>query len=187
MIKFNTECCIKDLHNYLVETIKKARSELLREIRSGVERPEAIDDWTEGDIDEIAGVITAQIAGGGWAVMDEFGRGSLMDITNPALEEYIGSIYWNPLRHDKAIRGRPAGAYVDIWGNTRYSHGSMAGTNLEELDEKKPLRFQGDFEPWQPSKAMRTAMQVMREGRFQEIIQEAVDDFPWSRYLIVEE
>ena len=183
MIKFDAERCIRGLHNHLVSTMKKAQSELLREIQSGVIHPEA--DWTEGEIEEFIGAITAHVIGGAWAIMDEFGRGSKMDMSNPSLQEYIGGFYWNPLRRDKSIRGRPEGTYIDIWGNTRYSRGSLAGVNLEELDKQKPARFQGDFQPWEPSKAMRTAMQVMQKGRFKEIIQEAVNAFPWAKYLIV--
>ena len=139
-------------------------------------------DWTEG-VDFRTSLLHSVI-GGAWALWT-IRRGSKMDMSNPSLQEYIGGVYWNPLRRDKSIRGRPEGTYIDIWGNTRYSRGYLAGVNLEELDKQKPARFQGDFQPWEPSKAMRTAMQVMQKGRFKEIIQESVNAFPWAKYLIV--
>lgn len=171
MIGFDANRCIRDLHRHLVRTMEDVQEELLNEIHSGTKHK---TDWKKGEIEEFVGMITAHIVGGGWAVMDEWGRGSKMDTTNPELQEYIKSVYWNPLRRDLKIRGRPAGTYVDIFGNIRHSSGKRAGQVLEETK---------GYEPWEPSRAMRTAIQVMKKGRFNEIVQKAVMEFPWRKYL----
>lgn len=69
------------------------------------------------------------------AFIMEFGSGEYMDSTNPDLRNYMSSRYWNPLRHDKTIVGRPAGKYLGVnyitgeW-EERVSSGSHAGKKL---------------------------------------------------------
>jgi hypothetical protein len=183
-VRFDKTACLSALRTCLATAIKKAQREYLNEIRSGVKHPEAYDDWKASDIEEAAGVIAGEVIGGPWAIMDTYGRGSRMDASNPALEEYRQSEYWNPARPDLYIRGRPKGTYVDIFGRQRESKGNMEGVNLEELDAKMPARFKGNFEPWPPSKAFQVATQVMENGRFRETIQQAVDSFPWGDFII---
>lgn len=175
-VRFDTARCINALHVQLVKAIKKAQQEYLNEIISGVKQPEARGDWEEGEVEDAAWIIAAKVVGGAWAVMDNYGRGSLMDTSNPALEAYRQSELWNPARPDLYIRGRPPGTYTDIFGRQRTSTGRAVGRNLEGLGE--------EFAPWPPSKALQVATQVMEKGRFREIIQEAIDSFPWGDFII---
>ncbi|MGB9791512.1 MAG: hypothetical protein ACPLTR_02910 [Thermacetogeniaceae bacterium] len=174
-VRFDTARCISALRVQLAEAIKKAQKEYLNEIVSGVKQPEARGDWEEGEIEDAAWIIAAAVVGGAWAVMDNYGRGSLMDTSNSALEAYRQSELWNPARPDTYIRGRPPGTYTDIFGRQRISSGRAEGRNLENLEA---------YAPWPPSKALQVATQVMEQGRFREIIQEAIDSFPWGDFII---
>lgn len=69
------------------------------------------------------------------AFIMEFGSGEYMDTSNPDLQNYRNSTYWNPLRKNKTIVGRPEGEYMGVnyitgqW-EERYSTGSNAGKKI---------------------------------------------------------
>jgi hypothetical protein len=113
--------------------------------------------------------------------MDEFGTGSLMDRSNPALDTYRQSELWNPHRgkhgpDDTAIRSRQAGPYMNIFGDQVVSHAPRPGFNLERLG--------GKYTPQPPSRAMRTAARWMAAGRAEDIWRKALATFPWGRFII---
>jgi hypothetical protein len=115
--------------------------------------------------------------------MDEWGTGSLMDESNPALENYRNSRMWNPRRHDTIIRGRPKGQYTNIFGETKVSSGSMAGLDLEYLSNIGELPFDIRVQP--PSHAMQTTARWMQVTRVRQIWIEALRTFPWGRFFVV--
>jgi hypothetical protein len=182
-VRFDAQGCIHLLQQYLVVALKAILEEYLREAKSGMRTVQGAESLHEGDAEMIAGYIAATVVGGAWAAMDNFGRGSLMDTGNPALEDYRNSELWNPARFDLAIRGRPAGQYTNIFGETRRSSGRFAGMNLEEGG--MPARFREDYQPWPPSHALENAARwLLAEERPQTIIRRIVEEFPWGMFII---
>lgn len=151
------------------------QQELLADAKQGMLTSEGAASLQEGDVEMVANVITVSIVGGAWAAMDEWGTGSLMDTSNPALADYIGSKAWNPARLGTTIVSRPnAPGQVDIFGNPVNGKGA-GGVDLEEL---------GIAQPQPPSHAIQTAMRWMKNGRMREKIKETIAYFPFNRYFI---
>jgi hypothetical protein len=167
----------------MVTYIMIVRDEILLDAQSDMNTQDARDDLTEGDVKAIAGYVSASIIGGPWAVMDEWGTGSLMDPENPALASYRNSELWNPERHDLARRGRPMGSYTDIFGEKHVSSGNSEGLNLEVMAETGKLP--PSFLPTPPSHALQKAFEWMDAGSFQKHLRKAIATFPWGKYLKV--
>lgn len=142
--------------------------------------PEGKDDLTTGEIEALGTFLAVNVVGGAWATMDEWGKGSLMDDSNPALAGYKSSGMWNPFRKDdNAIRSRARGSYINIFGETVTSTSNVGGINLEEKEGD------GRFKPQPPSHAMQTAAEWMRIKRVRQIWVEALQAFPWGRFFVV--
>lgn len=140
--------------------------------------PEGAESLHADELEVLGNFITAQVVGGAYAAMDNFGRGSLMDENNPALESYKNSGLWNPYRtDDNKIRSRERGSYVNIFGDTVHSKSNVGGIDLEQKG--------GKFAPQPPSHALETAAKWMRNGRIQMKWQESLRAFPWGRFFIV--
>lgn len=78
------------------------------------------------------------------ALLMEYGKGSLLDRSNPYLSEYI---QWEGFNYDRllqgfAILGRPKGKYKDLDNKTHFSGGNLAGKNLEEILGSKNPKYQ---------------------------------------------
>lgn len=158
-------------------SMKQLQQELLAEAKQGMLTPEGAESLHDEEIQDIAGIIIAGISGGAWAVMDEFGTGSEMDLFNPALPDYIQSDVWNPARgNDTTIRSRSnAPGQRDIFGNPISGKGA-GGVDLEAL---------GVVDAQLPSHAIETALRWMRHGRMREVIQQTVRAFPFGKFIIV--
>lgn len=98
--------------------------------------------------DKTKGIIIGTVIGYANSIMDSYGTGSKIDLSSPYLEDYRNSSYWNPYRYDTAIRKRPKGTYINIYGEIAESDGRGAGYNLEHLE---------GYEPIAPSKAFQNA------------------------------
>lgn len=105
---------------------------------------------------ELMGIVTGSlIASGRKAWIIEFGRGSLMEMSdeeNPWLSEYISSDDFNRERiaRGMAILGRPAGEYSDLDGGTQYSTGRARGRDLETWHRHVRARGRNNYVIVQP-------------------------------------
>ena len=186
-VEFLKDQCQKAFQDHMIATVKKMQDVYFNEVESHMRTPEGRQDLTKSEVELVAGWITAQVIGGPWATLDQWGRGSLMDTSNPALQDYLFNTAagWNPARHDLAIRGRPKGTYTDFFGRTRTSSGALEGRDLE-TDPPQKGRFQTDqFDPWPPSHAFTTAMAWMQLNTIQNMLKEAIAVFPFHKYIVV--
>ncbi|HHY99882.1 MAG TPA: hypothetical protein GYA03_02185, partial [Tissierellia bacterium] len=175
-IKFDSQGCILALKQELMFSMKQLQTELLNEAKQRMNTPEGRESLTDGDITDIANVISVSIVGGAWAAMDEWGTGSLMDTSNPAFQDYRNSPLWNPARPDTKIRTRPAGPYTNIFGETREGRGK-GGYDLEAS---------GKVTPTPPSYAIQNAVRWMKNGRMQRLIKETIAMFNFGRFIITD-
>lgn len=176
-IRFDAKACMSAIRIALIDAMKQLQQELLVEARQRMLTPEGAASLHEDEIRDIANVIAASIAGGAWAAMDEYGTGSLLDESNPVLEEYKRSAAWNPARPDNTIRSRPnAPGQIDIFGNPVNGRGK-GGYDLEAA---------GIVEPQPPSHAMQTAARWMQNGRMKDVIRGVVGSFPFHRFIITD-
>lgn len=173
-IKFDTQAMINALRRELIKAMKQLQKELHNEAAQLMLTREGAESLKDEEITDIADVITAAISGGAWAAMDEWGTGSWMDRSNPALRDYINSPSWNPVRHGYKIRTRPnQPGQVDIFGRPVNGKGK-GGVDLEAA---------GVVKPQPPSHAIRTAARWMANGRMQRVVKQTLEAFPYGKYL----
>jgi len=178
MIKLNTEKLAADLYKAFSLALKKAQDELYADAISAHHSLPNVD-YTKTEIVQAAAyVLTCSVTGDAWAVMDEYGTGSLMDQSNPALDEYKSSGLWNPARTDTTIRTRPKGTYTNIFGEVQEGKAPRPGIDLEKVAPERILLVP-------PSHALEIAANWLRMGRFDEIIRSVVGSIPFSAYLEV--
>ncbi len=174
-IKYDSKRVAQAFKIHLMATVKNIQQELLLDAKQGM-NAEGANDLFAGAITEVAGIITATICGGPYALMSEHGTGSLLDESNPALAAYKASNMWNPARRDNRIRSRPnAPGQIDIFGKPVRGRGK-GGVDLEKA---------GVVEAQYPSHAVQIAFRWMAQERFRWYLQRALDTFPWGKYLKV--
>src|SRR5690606_24867761 len=184
-IRFDYKRAKNDLDKALDEALKRMGHEIRVEIEHRI--PDGNIRGPVGYASITGAYLMAQIVGDAIALMANYGRGSLMARDNPGLSDYMRSPYWNPDRNpmDMYIRTRK-GPYIDIFGQRR--RGSPKGGRILEpqMQESAYLKakFQA-FEPWRPTYAFDRAMRWLANGRFKWIIQNAIREFPWHKYLVI--
>jgi hypothetical protein len=184
VFKFDSIAAKVALEKKLYEALLNLQEEALKDAQTKMKTPRGAKGLNKEEIKKVASILTGEIIGNAWSVLDEFGKGSLMDRDNPALDDYINSDFWNPLRdtNDLAVRGRPKGSYIDFFGNKRESSGRLAGVNLEALAEQGKLPQ--SFLPQYPSHALRDAIRWIGAGRIQKILSNVIVTFPWLDYFV---
>lgn len=136
---FDSEACYRDIKSKLLNQVKTFAEELKRKVKSESNNFGKKYGMTEVEVNNTINsgrdLIVAYIETNPPELMDTFGSGSKMDTSrNPILDEYLSSDNFNSEYRsiaDTRIKGRPEGEYEDIFGNTRYSHGTFEGLNLE--------------------------------------------------------
>ncbi|MEE1493102.1 MAG: hypothetical protein UGF45_14150 [Massilioclostridium sp.] len=172
-LSFNATACTQGLQ----EAFKQMADELIEEYESETRQQmmtsDGKDDISRGLSNDNRALLHREIIGGAWAIMDAYGTGSEMSLTNPALAEYRNSSLWNPARNGSEIVGRPVGTYTDIFGEQKKSTGKKAGVNLE-----------GFYDTIPPSNAFEQALAWLRAGnRMETKFQKCISTFNFSRYF----
>ncbi|MBU5669656.1 hypothetical protein KQI68_07355 [Peptoniphilus sp. MSJ-1] len=115
-----------------------------------------------------------------WIV--EFGRGSLLDESNPFLAEYKASDYWNDKRPDNRIRSRQRRSSPHIIPDWQGGHGTteIVGSNYGG----RVLEHQGNpmYDPIAPRKPIRNAIDDGRDKMIS-AVREVFRTFPYSDYI----
>jgi hypothetical protein len=182
-IRFSSQLCVESLRISLGMALYKVATLYIDEVRASMQTPEGADDIEDISLDDVGFVATAvavTVVGGAWAVMDNYGKGSLMDTTNPALDDYRNSELWNPARHGYEIVGRPEGWYTNIFGKLVYSKGRYEGRVLEGME----TRYGREIEPMYPSYAFQVAARWLENYRFAEVINNVLEEFSFAPFFI---
>ena len=149
-LHFDTAAFKADYIAALTVCIDKLIMQYYKEVEAGLNSESGRNDLEIKRLDTSEkNRLIRQLVGGAHAVIDSFGTGSKMDTSNPALAGYMKSGLWNPSRFPSAgnaIRGRPEGAYTDIFGEEQYSSGKMAGLDLEIRGFVEPISPSGAFQ-----------------------------------------
>mgnify|MGYP003498757091 FL=1 len=147
-LKFNSAKAIEGFKTAILKATDQILEEYYNEIYSKMKTQKAKEGLTKMSETE-ENLIRIKIIGDANAIMDSYGTGSTMDKNNPYLQEYMNSELWNDLRQGYAIVGRAEGDYTNIYGNTAYSSGRMAGENVESVvHTRKPSYAFQNAEIW---------------------------------------
>ena len=150
--------------------------------------------YVEYEIKRQSDAIIAYLKANTYVLADSYGTGSLMLSDNPGFKTYMmnpgnkrGQI--NPARKGKAISGRPAGRYVDIFGREHETSGVYAGDNIEGkvvYRRKKGLFSVSKYkiQPTRPSYALQTAEEWLYKTYLPNAYKLAVKNINFSKYLI---
>lgn len=185
-VRFDYGRCIVSLKLVIMKALKQMQREFMDQARSEGMSSQASNELSEGDFELMADAITVTVVGGPWVAMNEWGTGSELDVTNPAFVEYVrsGMFYHERLKASPIFSklGRPKGSYLNIFGERVESTGKLKNRNLEELAEQGVLP--STFLPTPPKRSLETAARWLEQRRAAEILQEAIDTFPWGNFLV---
>ena len=135
VLKINTKEFMKELAIELVSFAERMAKSFMEDATNGLSQTAKSETDIEHAQMEGSSYIFARVVFMGNALLESYGTGSKMDLSNPVLEEYKSSIYYNTLRdwNGGAITGRPEGEYINFFGEEDYSTGNAVGINLEQL------------------------------------------------------
>ena len=171
---------IQEFKKAFIKELKKSEPRLKSEIESkfatGIGRKRG--EISIEDIRDLNNEIIASISANTEALMDNYGTGSKMDLSNPLLSEYIASDAWNNYRTraDTRIRGRDAGSYTNVFGETVESSGAFAGQILENRKIKSKTGGYIEIKPQDPSHAIEEGMQLYMQDWLPIIFNNAVNN-----------
>ena len=141
---FDSKSFYNDLVEYLMSLLDDLTQELYKDAlsamkmspaRSAVDiKPAKVEGTTEYSGSASTGneFINSTIVFYAMAVIDSYGTGTSMDLSNPYLNTYRKSDLWNPLRKGTEIVGRNEGPYENIFGDRPkpVSKGAYAGREV---------------------------------------------------------
>ena len=171
---------IQEFKKAFIKELKKSEPRLKSEIESkfatGIGRKRG--EISIEDIKDLNNEIIASISANAEALMDNYGTGSKMDLSNPLLSEYIASDAWNNYRTraDTRIRGRDAGSYTNVFGEIVESSGAFAGQDLKKKKIKSKTGGYIEIKPQDPSHAIEEGMQWYMQDWLPIIFNNAVNN-----------
>lgn len=124
--------------------------------------------------------VIAYLEANTYVLADSYGTGSLMLTSNPGYEAYRRSSSWNKYRTGRAIAGREAGDYIDIFGKQHHTSGIYKGKTLEG----RYVRGGFKIEPVAPSYAIQIAEQWLYKTYLPRAYSNAVKNTNFGKYLI---
>lgn len=174
MLRFDSKSCSDGLYKAIQKTADLLIEEYEAEIKQGMNTTKGAENVNIGLSNDDRKRLHREVVGGALAIMDSYGRGSLMDKSNPFLADYMSSELFNPLRQGYAIVGREAGDYTNIFGEQAQSSGAFAGSDIERV-----------VRPIAPSKAFQQALIWFKAGnRIDKRLQECIRSFDYSKYFV---
>lgn len=121
-----------------------------------------------------------------YVLAESYGTGSFMLDNNPGFAEYKAK-NWHTDRHSKAIHGRKAGTYVDVFGRTHTTSGSFKGVNIEGkrvYTKKKETERDYYISPTKPSYAIQLANNWLWKTYLPRAYKLAIKEVNFGKYLI---
>lgn len=121
-----------------------------------------------------------------YVLAESYGTGSFMLDNNPGLAEYKKK-YWHKYRYNKAIHGREAGTYTDIFGRKHETSGVFKGVNIEGkkvYTRKKDTERDYFISPTRPSYAIQLANNWLWKTYLPRAYKLAVQQVNFGKYLI---
>jgi len=186
IIGFDAERASRDLEQRLTVQIAGLTGIVMQMARANIRFYPEVRNHLERQMTVLANkMIEGSVTTDYWqAWLEQFGKGSLMagPSENPGLHRYMSSEAWNRLRPSgsKVVVGRSRGNYRSIEGTIRFSGGSFAGVDLEELAARGDIDKK--FGPTPPTFFLRKALLANR-NRILQGLQEVIDNFPYHKYF----
>lgn len=121
-----------------------------------------------------------------YVLADSYGTGSFMLDNNPGFAEYK-SKNWHADRHSKAIHGRKAGTYYDVFGRKHETSGAFKGVNIEGkkvYTRKKENEKDYFISPTRPSYAVQLAEKWLYTTYLPRAYKLAVQRTNFAKFLI---
>lgn len=184
ILRIDYESLAYDIDLAIAEGADEAIKHFLSDAKSGLKSDDQEID--AAFVDYAGQKITAACTFYAQSILNSYGRGSLMDTTNPYLSDYIGntSIGWNPVRKGTEIVGRKQGVYTNFFGEKAFSKGNMEGLSVEYM-----------VKPISPSYAIQNAEKKLEAGLSENgyvmrIMRKHIDSFfnsiDYSKYFYYE-
>jgi hypothetical protein len=189
-LTFNADALFADLIKHMLKAMNRVAEELFYQMQSRTKSQKVAQSLEKHVYFQGYNQIVTIVGSNHWmAFLENYGTGSLMagDSENPYLTQYMRSGYWNPARPKLArypVVGRPAGTYYAPDYQKGDSHRQYRSTGVyegENLEKIKSFGSKTKFTPKSGTFFVETSMSFVKK-RFQDIILEAIETFPWDNH-----
>lgn len=189
-LRVNREVMINEFRNVLIQELTSSKNRLIDEITREFKTEMArTNGEIKVEIENINNRVIMYIKANAEVLMDNYGTGSKMDIrNNPLIMDYISSDKWNKHRSlaDTTIRGRDAGSYENVFGETAESSGRFARQNLEHRVIRSESGGYVVIEPKAPSYAIEVGTSWYFKEWIPDILARAVKKMNFSKAFTYE-